>query len=57
MMKKLSMRLLFTFLLLSFSTCVHADVFHLQFHDQIFGGHQTVDLKSALSQQYQVDAN
>ena len=56
-MKKLSTRLLFTFILLSISTCVLAEVFHLQFHDEIFGGHQTVDLKSALHQQYQLDAN
>lgn len=56
-MKKLSMCLLFSFILLSVSTSVHAEVFHLQFHDEIFGGHQMVDLKSALSEQYQVDAN
>lgn len=56
MLKKLCMRLIFTsFLFLS--TVVDADVFHLQFNDQIFGGHQTVDLQNALREQYQVDAN
>lgn len=56
MLKKLCMRLIFTsFLFLS--AVVHADVFHLQFNDEIVGGHQTVDLKRALSEQYQVDAN
>jgi len=57
MMKKLSMRLLFTFILLSISASVHAEVFQLQFHDEIVGGHQTLDLKRALSEQFQVDAN
>ena len=55
MMKKLSMRLLFTFFL-SLSTTAHADVFHLQFNDEIYGGHQTLDLQNELRDQYQVDA-
>lgn len=54
MMKKLCMCLIFTsFLFLS--TVVHADVFHLQFNDEIFGGHQTVDLQNALREQFHVD--
>ena len=56
MMKKLSMRLLFTFFL-SISTTAHADVFHLQFNDEIYGGHQTLDLQNELHDQYQVDAS
>lgn len=56
MMKKLSMCLLFT-LFLSISTSVHADVFHLQFNDEIYGGHQTLDLQKALYDQHQVDAS
>lgn len=56
MFKKSCMRLLLT-LFLSLSTVVHADVFHLQFHDEIFGGHQTVDLQNALRDQFHVDSN
>lgn len=56
MLKKLCMRLLLSFFL-SVSAVVHADVFHLQFNDEIFGGHQTLDMQNVLHDQYQVDAN
>ena len=56
MIKKVFIDQFFTSLLL-ISSAVHADTFRLQFHDQIMGGHQTVDLQNALREQYQVDAN
>ena len=55
MLKKLCLRLLFTFFL-SLSVVAHAEVFHLQFNDEIFGGHQTLDLQNTLFEQYRVDA-
>ncbi len=56
MFKKLYVNLLLILSLLISSTA-HAEVFHLQFNDAIFGGFQVVDLHQALYNQYQVDAS
>lgn len=48
---------LFIVLLPIFATMARADVFQLQFNDQIFGGHQTLNLEKALRSQYQVDTD
>lgn len=44
------------YLLLIFASMARADVFHLQFNDEIYGGHQTLNLGKALRNQYQVNA-
>jgi hypothetical protein len=38
------------------SSAASAEVYRLQFNDQIFGGHRTVDLKKAMQHQHHVDA-
>lgn len=56
MLKKTTIyQLIITLLLVSGVT--QADVFRLQFDDEIFGGHQTLDLHNALRDQYHVDVN
>ena len=45
----------FIITLLFVNGVTRADVFRLQFNDEIFGGHQTVDLQTALLEQYRVD--
>ena len=47
---------LLLFLSLLFSSAAYAEIYRLQFNDQIYGGHRTVDLQKALQHQHRVDA-
>lgn len=43
--------------ILLLSSAAKAEVYRLQFNDQIYGGHRTVELKKAMQKQHRVDAS